>query len=253
MPTRLSEWVPKLIDRLNKAPELLDVASDLQDRGLQAFLHIDRDAASRLGISVSAIDDALYDAFGQRLISTIYTQANQYRVVLEAAPRYQIGPDSLGQIHVATGDGQQVPLANIARVEEQHTRLVINHAGQFPAVTLSFNIAPGRSLGEAVAAIETAQQEIGLPPSIQTRFQGAAEAFRNSLDSTLLLDSGARNRDLDESAKQRPQPANIIASGWHNRPISFLHLRSHAATTRSRPRYCECPGRPRARCRCSCR
>ena len=185
--SRLSEWVPKLIDRLNKAPELLDVASDLQDRGLQAFLHIDRDAASRLGISVSAIDDALYDAFGQRLISTIYTQANQYRVVLEAAPRYQIGPDSLGQIHVATGDGQQVPLANIARVEEQHSRLVINHAGQFPAVTLSFNIAPGRSLGEAVAAIESAQQEIGLPPSIQTRFQGAAEAFRNSLDSTLLL------------------------------------------------------------------
>jgi multidrug efflux pump len=184
---RLGEWVPKLITRLRQAPELQDVASDLQDRGLQAYLDIDRDAASRLGISVAAIDDALYDAFGQRLISTIYTQANQYRVVLEAAPRYQMGPESLGQIHVATSDGQQVPLSSIASVEERHTRLVINHAGQFPAVTMSFNIAPGRSLGEAVAAIEAAQREIGLPPSIQTHFQGAAEAFRASLDSTLLL------------------------------------------------------------------
>ena len=184
---RLSEWVPKLIERLRSSPALLDVASDLQDRGLQAFLDIDRDAASRLGVSVSAVDDALYDAFGQRLISTIYTQANQYRVVLEAAPRYQFGPESLGLIHVATGDGQQVPLSSIAHVEERHTRLVINHAGQFPAVTMSFNLAPGRSLGEAVEAIETAEREIGMPPSIQTHFQGAAEAFRASLDSTLLL------------------------------------------------------------------
>jgi multidrug efflux pump len=200
---RLSEWVPRLIDRLRKAPALMDVASDLQDRGLQAYLNIDRDAASRLGISVSAIDDALYDAFGQRLISTIYTQANQYRVVLEAAPRYQVGPDALRQIYVATGgqtrpadttaraapatDYQQVPLSSIATVEERHTRLVINHAGQFPAVTLSFNLGRGASLGEAVTAIETAQREIGMPASIQTRFQGAAEAFRASLDSTLLL------------------------------------------------------------------
>jgi len=163
------------------------VASDLQDRGLQAYVDIDRDAASRLGVSVSTIDDALYDAFGQRLISTIYTQANQYRVVLEAAPRYQIGPEALGQIHVATADGQQVPLASIARIEERYASLVVNHAGQFPAVTLSFNLAPGASLGEAVAAIESAQQNIGMPASIQTRFQGAAEAFRASLDSTLLL------------------------------------------------------------------
>src|SRR4029450_5771095 len=106
---RLSEWVPRLVDRLKQAPELQDVASDLQDRGLQAFLDIDRDAAGRLGISVSAIDDALYDAFGQRLISTIYTQANQYRVVLEAAPHYQIGPEALGQIHVATQSAGRVP------------------------------------------------------------------------------------------------------------------------------------------------
>jgi multidrug efflux pump len=201
---RLSEWVPKLIDRLKREPALADVASDLQDRGLQAYLAIDRDAASRLGVSVTAIDDALYDAFGQRLISTIYTQANQYRVVLEAAPRYQIGPEALEQIYVAatgnaannatsnaaanaTGSTSQVRLSAVAHVEERHARLVINHAGQFPAVTLSFNLAPGRSLGDAVSAIEQAEREIGLPASIQTRFQGAAEAFRASLDSTLLL------------------------------------------------------------------
>src|SRR4029453_14152377 len=111
----------------------------------QAFLDIDRDAAGRLGISVSAIDDALYDAFGQRQISTIYTQANQYRVVLEAAPQYQVGPEPLGTISVATADGQQVRLSSIAYVEERQMPLVINHAAQFPAVTLSFNLAPGAS------------------------------------------------------------------------------------------------------------
>jgi multidrug efflux pump len=185
--TRLSEWVPRLVDRLRAAPELLDVASDLQDRGLQAFLNVDRDAASRVGVNVSAIDDALYDAFGQRLISTIYTQANQYRVVLEAAPRYQLGPDALGQIHVASVDGGQIPLSSIATVDERYTPLVISHSGQFPAVTLSFNLGPNASLGAAVAAIEKAQRELGMPASIQTRFQGAAEAFRASLDSTLLL------------------------------------------------------------------
>jgi multidrug efflux pump len=183
----LSEWVPRLVARLQREPDLQDVASDLQDHGLQAYLNIDRDAASRLGVSVSAIDDALYDAFGQRQISTIYTQANQYRVVLEAAPQYQVGPDALGQIYVATTDGQQVQLSSIAYVEERQMPLVISHAGQFPAVTLSFNLAPGASLGDAVSAIERAQQEIGMPASIQTRFQGAAEAFRTSLDSTLVL------------------------------------------------------------------
>jgi multidrug efflux pump len=183
----LAEWVPRLIARLQKQPELMDVASDLQDQGLQAYLNIDRDAASRLGISVSAIDDALYDAFGQRLISTIYTQANQYRVVLEAAPSYQVGPASLGQIHVATAGGQQVSLDTIATVEQRHTRLAVSHEGQFPAVTLSFNLGKGYSLGQAVSAIEQAQGEIGMPASIQTRFQGAAEAFRASLGSTLLL------------------------------------------------------------------
>ena len=199
---RLGEWVPKLVERLKTLPQISDVASDLQNKGLQAFVDIDRDAASRLGVSVSAIDDALYDAFGQRLISTIYTQANQYRVVLEASPRYQLGPDSLGQIHVAAsgtaqggtagvqGSGatsMQIPLSSIARIVERETALVINHAGQFPAATVSFNLAPGASLGEAVAAIEAAQRELGMPASLQMRFQGAAEAFRSSLDSTLIL------------------------------------------------------------------
>ena len=179
--------MPKLVDRLRAAPELLDVASDLQDRGLQAYLNVDRDAASRVGVSVSAIDDALYDAFGQRLISTIYTQANQYRVVLEAAPQYQMGPDALGQIHVASADGVQIPLSSIASVEERYTPLVISHSGQFPAVTLSFNLGPNASLGAAVAAIERRSASSACLPSIQTRFQGAAEAFRASLDSTLLL------------------------------------------------------------------
>jgi multidrug efflux pump len=198
---RLAQWVPRMVEQLKTLPQIADVASDRQNKGLQAFVDIDRDAASRLGVSVSAIDDALYDAFGQRLISTIYTQANQYRVVLEASPRYQLGPDSLGQIHVtasasgqsaAVGQGSgstsmQIPLSNIAKVIERETSLVINHAGQFPAATVSFNLAKGVSLGEAVTAIETAQREMQMPASLQIRFQGAAEAFRSSLDSTLLL------------------------------------------------------------------
>ena len=184
---RLAEWVPKLLARLQKSPALADVASDLQDRGLQAFVDIDRDAASRLGIRVAAIDDALYDAFGQRLISTIYTQANQYRVVLEIDPRFQVGPEALGQVFVMTSDGRQVPLSSLATIKERNTQLVISHAGQFPAVTMSFNLAPGASLGSAVAAIEEAQAEIRMPASVQTTFQGAAAAFRSSLDSTLLL------------------------------------------------------------------
>jgi multidrug efflux pump len=212
---RLGLWVPRLVDRLNALPQIADVASDQQNKGLQAFVDIDRDAASRLGVSVAAIDDALYDAFGQRLISTIYTQANQYRVVLEAAPRYQIGPESLGQIHVAatgaaTGTGtaptgqatgaaststpsasgansRQIPLSSIAHIVEREASLVISHAGQFPATTVSFNLAKGASLGAAVAAIEAAQHDLNMPASVVIRFQGAAEAFRASLDSTLIL------------------------------------------------------------------
>ena len=171
-----------------QSPHLADVASDLQDRGLQAFLDIDRDAASRLGVRVAAIDDALYDAFGQRLISTIYTQANQYRVVLEVAPRFQIGPEALGHVFVRhRRRHSRFRSPTSPKIEHRNTALVINHAGQFPAVTMSFNLAPGASLGKAVEAIEAAQRELGMPASIQTTFQGAAAAFRASLDSTLFL------------------------------------------------------------------
>ncbi|MGE8360148.1 MdtB/MuxB family multidrug efflux RND transporter permease subunit [Pseudomonas sp.] len=183
----LQEWVPKLVDALRQQPQLTDVASDLQSRGLQVYLHIDRDLAGRLGVSVSAIDDALYDAFGQRQISTIYTQASQYRVVLESADGGRIGPAALHQIHVATAEGTQVPLSSLARIEERAANLLINHIGQFPAATLSFNLADGVALGDAVAVIEQVQQDIGMPEAVQTRFQGAAEAFRASLSSTLLL------------------------------------------------------------------
>jgi len=183
----LEEWVPKLVSALREQPELTDVASDLQNRGLQVFLQIDRDMAGRLGVSIADIDNALYDAFGQRQISTIYTQASQYRVVLESENAGSIGPAALRQIHVKAADGQQVALSTLAQVEERAASLLINHIGQFPAATLSFNLASGVSLGEAVAVIERVEQEIGIPPAVQSRFQGAAEAFRASLSSTLLL------------------------------------------------------------------
>jgi multidrug efflux pump len=186
-PDRLALWVPRMVERMRAIPGLVDVASDLQDRGLQAYLEIDRDAAGRLGLSMNAIDNALYSAFGQRQVSTIFTQANQYRVVLEVAPQFQASPQALEAIHVSGTAGQLVPLSSIARVVERPTSLVVNHLGQFPAATISFNLAPGASLGDAVDAIHAAERELGLPASIQTRFQGAALAFQASLDSTLLL------------------------------------------------------------------
>ena len=183
----LDEWTPKLITALNQQPELRDVASDLQNRGLQVFLNIDRDAASRLGVSVGSIDDALYDAFGQRQISTIYTQASQYRVVLQAKDGEKIGPQALDQIHVKTTDGGQVRLSSLARVEERQAQLAISHIGQFPSVMVSFNLAPGVALGQAVELIDQVQKDIGMPVGVKTEFQGAAQAFQASLSSTLLL------------------------------------------------------------------
>jgi multidrug efflux pump len=183
----LEQWVPKLVAALRAQPQLSDVASDLQGRGLQVFLEIDRDSAGRLGVSIADIDDALYDAFGQRQISTIYTQASQYRVVLESDNAGSLGPAALRQIHVATAAGGQIPLSSLARIDERAASLLINHIGQFPAATLSFNLAEGVALGEAVALIEQVQRDIGLPAGVQSRFQGAAEAFRASLSSTLLL------------------------------------------------------------------
>ncbi|MBC3302578.1 MdtB/MuxB family multidrug efflux RND transporter permease subunit [Pseudomonas sp. SWRI18] len=183
----LALWSEKLVHALSQLPELTDVASDLQDKGLQVYLVIDRDAASRLGVSVSTITDALYDAFGQRQISTIYTQASQYRVVLQAQSGETLGPDALNQIHVKTTDGGQVRLSSLAKVEQRQAQLAIAHIGQFPAVMMSFNLAPGVALGKGVELINQTQKDIGMPVGVQTQFQGAAQAFEASLSSTLLL------------------------------------------------------------------
>jgi multidrug efflux pump len=186
-PNELSLWNNRLVERLSQSPYLVDVASDLQDQGLQAYVAIDRDAAGRMGITTAAIDNILYDAFGQRLISTIFTQTNQYRVVLEVQPEYRRGPAALNDLYIASSAGTQVPLGSIATILEKPAPLVVNHLGQFPAATISFNLADGASLGDAVKAIEATEREIGLPISVKTGFQGAALAFRSSLMSTLLL------------------------------------------------------------------
>ncbi|MFL9923381.1 MdtB/MuxB family multidrug efflux RND transporter permease subunit [Herbaspirillum lusitanum] len=183
----LSAWVPKLVERLQQESVLADVASNLQDRGLQAYVEIDRDAASRLGITTAGIDNALYNAFGQRLISTIYTQSNQYRVVMEVKPEFQRGPEAMDHIFLVTSAGKQIPLSSIATVTERTAPLVVNHVGQFPATTVSFNLAQGASLGEAVKVIKAAEKEIGMPSSTVTNFQGAALAFEASLSNTLWL------------------------------------------------------------------
>jgi multidrug efflux pump len=186
-PDELALWVPKLVARLRTVPELRDVASDTQDQGLQAYVDIDRSSAGRLGITTAAIDNALYDAFGQRLVSTIFTQSNTYRVVLEARPEFQQGIAALGSIYIVSPGGSRVPLLSIASVTEKTTQLAINHISQFPASTISFNLAPGASLGKAVAAIRQASAELGMPASVEAGFQGAALAFQASLDNTLLL------------------------------------------------------------------
>jgi multidrug efflux pump len=183
----LADWTGRLVDRLNGLPQLMDVASDLQDQGLQAYVTIDRDSAGRMGVTPAAIDNALYDAFGQRLVSTIFTQASQYRVVLEVKPEFREGPDAIGDIHVAGTGGVQVPLSAVATVTERPGALAVSHLGQFPATTVSFNIAPGYSLGAAVDAIERAEKALAMPASVRANFQGAALAFRASLVDTLLL------------------------------------------------------------------
>jgi multidrug efflux pump len=183
----LGVWVPRLIDRLRQQRELTDVTSDLQNQGLQAYLDIDRDTAARLGVTPAAINTALYNAFGQRLISTIFTQTSQYRVVLEVKPDFRIGPQALSEIYVAGTGGTQVRLSTVTRLTEKPATLAINHLGNFPSATISFNLAPGVALGDAVKVIEAVEKEIALPPSIRTSFQGAALAFRASLTNTLLL------------------------------------------------------------------
>ncbi len=183
----LAQWVPKLVERLQQAPEMRDVASDLQDRGLQAYVDINRDTASRLGITPASINAALYNAFGQRLVSTIFTQATQYRVVLEVDKAFRAGPEALANLYVPTTSGTQVPLSTVASIRIGTAPLAINHVGQFPAATVSFNLARRSSLGHAVEVVEAAAREIGMPQSVVINFQGAAASFRDSLSGTLLL------------------------------------------------------------------
>ncbi|WP_213989934.1 MdtB/MuxB family multidrug efflux RND transporter permease subunit [Sodalis sp. dw_96] len=183
----LGKWMPRLLERLQALPQLRDVGSDLQDRGLEAYIKVDRDSASRLGISMTDVDNALYNAFGQRLISTIYTQANQYRVVLQHDTDASPGLAALNDIRLKGSDNNIVPLSAITSVQQRLGPLSINHLEQFPAATVSFNLAPGYSLGEAVTAIKQAEQSLQLPATINTRFQGSTMAFQAALNSTVWL------------------------------------------------------------------
>jgi multidrug efflux pump len=186
-PEELAVWTDRMVAKLKTIPILSDVASDQQLSGLEASLVIDRDTASRLGITPQNIDDTLDDAFAQRQVSTIFTQQNQYHVVLEVAPKFQKNPDSLNNIYVKSSNGTQVPLSAFTHFEEKQTALAISHQGQFPAVTISFNLAPGKSIGDAVTAVNTAKNELNLPPSVNAEFQGSARAFEASLANEPLL------------------------------------------------------------------
>jgi hydrophobe/amphiphile efflux-1 (HAE1) family protein len=184
---RLAEWSGRLLQRLRHEPVLADVASDQQQNGLQVNITVDREKAARLNVLPQAIDDTLYDAFGQRQVATIFTQLNQYRVVLEVDPRFQQSPAALEKIYVKSTAGQMVPLSTIATLQTGTAPLSIMHEGQFPAATLSFNLAPGRSLGEAVDALTRATREIGLPDTVATSYSGSAAEFRSSLSSEPFL------------------------------------------------------------------
>ncbi|MCX5889690.1 MAG: efflux RND transporter permease subunit, partial [Deltaproteobacteria bacterium] len=183
----LNDFGPRVLQQLRTLPQLVDVNSDQQNRGLQASLVIDRDTASRLGISAQLIDDTLYDAFGQRQVAITYTPLNQYHVVMEVAPTYWQRPATLRDIYVRPPTGAMVPLSAFTRYEPSSTSLSVNHLGQFPAVTNSFNLASGASLGEAVTAIEAAMTKLGLPASIQGTFLGTAQAFKSSLANEPIL------------------------------------------------------------------
>jgi hydrophobe/amphiphile efflux-1 (HAE1) family protein len=183
----LNEWAPRVLARLRTVPELRDVNTDQQTQGLMLNVEVDRDSAARLGITPQLVDDTLYDAFGQRQVATIYTQLNQYRVVLEVKPEFQASPAALQKLYLRADSGQQVPLGAVAKVTQSQTVLSVNHQGQFPAVTLSFNLAPGIALGQAVDAINKATRDIGLPASARGSFQGTAQAFLQSLSSEPFL------------------------------------------------------------------
>ena len=183
----LNSWAPKLVEKLKQYPQLKDATSDQQFRGLQTTVVVERDAAARLGIQPQAVDSTLYSAFGQRQVSIIYTQQNQYHVVLEVDPQFQLDPTSLNKIYVKSPSGNQVPLSTIAHFRLDNTPLSVNHQGQFPCVTISFNLAPGISLGEATQIIERAAREIGMPSTIRGKFAGYAQVFQASLSTEPLL------------------------------------------------------------------
>jgi multidrug efflux pump len=183
----LNTWAPRLLQKLRTLPELRDQNSDQQDKGLQAKLIIDRDTASRLGINPTTLDNALYDAFGQRQVSTMYRPLNQYHVVMEVAPQFQQTPEALQNIYLRSTTGTPVPLAAFTHYEPSNTPLAVNHQGQVPSVTISFNLAPGVSLGQATQAIEEAERTIGFPPTVAASFQGTAAAFQDSLSSEPIL------------------------------------------------------------------
>ncbi|NYF79078.1 multidrug efflux RND transporter permease subunit [Granulicella arctica] len=185
--TEMAYWTNRLVEKLRQIPILTDVASDQQLNGLEAELVIDRDTASRLGITPQNIDDTLDDAFGQRQVSTIFTQLNQYHVVLEVAPKFQLNTDALDRIYVKSSNGTQVPLSTFTHVVPRQTTLAINHQGQFPSSTISFNLAPGKSIGDAVTAVNKAKQELNVPASVNARFQGTAASFEASLQNEPLL------------------------------------------------------------------
>src|SRR5665213_1935140 len=206
----LDEWAPKLVDKMKQIPELRDVASDQQNNGLGLYINIDRDTAGRLGITPQNIDDALYDSFGQRQVSTIYTQTNQFHVILEVAPQYRQNKDAFADMYVPIGSASAnlastialagtntaltgaaalppAPLRSFVRPQLIPSPITINHQSQFPVVTLSFNLAPGASLGTAVEHIKQVTQELGMPASIEPSFQGTAHAFESSLANESLL------------------------------------------------------------------
>jgi len=183
----LNYWAPRMMRKLQTLPGLVDVNSDQQNRGLQAWVDIDRDSAARLGISPQMIDNALYDAFGQRQVSTMYTQLNQYHVVMEVAPQFWQSPETLRDMYVHSTNGAQVPLSAFAHFSPTTTALAVNHQGQFPGITLSFNLIPGIALGDAVTAITAAAREIGMPNSIRASFSGTAQAFQASLANEPVL------------------------------------------------------------------
>ena len=183
----LATYTRKMVSELSKENVLTDVASDLQDQGLGAQLVIDRDTAARLGIAMADVDNTLYDAFGQRQVSTIFTQLNQYHVVMEVGANFQTDPATLNTLYVKSANGTQVPLSQLAHWEQGHAELSIGHQGQFPSTIVSFNLAPGKSLGDAVTAVKLAEQRIQMPASINASFQGTAAAFQTSLANEPIL------------------------------------------------------------------